>query len=129
MATKPPGSFEVPPEMRTFAEKSFNEARQAFDNYLAAAHRTIAVMEGQAESARQGAKTIGTRAMDYAERNVASSFDFAQKLVRAKDLKEIIELQSDFLRAQMQALTEQAKDLSDSTADLTADQMRRPPRY
>lgn len=129
MATKPPGSFEVPPEMRTFAEKSFNEARQAFDNYLAAAQRTIAMMEGQAESARHGAKTIGTKAMDYAERNVASSFDFAQKLVRAKDLKEIMELQADFLRAQMQALTEQAKDLSDSTAGMTGDQMRRPSRY
>ena len=87
------------------------------------------MMEGQAESARHGATTIGTKAMDYAERNVASSFDFAQKLVRAKDLKEIIELQADFLRAQMQALTEQAKDLSDSTADMTGDQMRRPSRY
>src|SRR6267142_977998 len=46
--------FEIPPEMRAFAEKSVEQARQAFDGFISAAHRAVTTFEGQAESARKG---------------------------------------------------------------------------
>ena len=57
--------------------------------------------------------------MGYAERNIASSFDFAQKLLRAKDLQEVMELHSTYVRQQMGTLTEQAKDLSQRATKMT----------
>ncbi|MBE7248734.1 MAG: phasin family protein, partial [Actinomycetospora chiangmaiensis] len=39
-----------------------------------------------------------------------ATFDFAQKLVRTKDLREAFELQSEFVRSQFAALQAQAKD-------------------
>jgi hypothetical protein len=48
------------------------------------------------------------------ERNVASAFEFAQRLVQAKDVNELANLQMEFIKAQMQAMTEQARDLSNA---------------
>ena len=50
--------FDVPPEMRVFAEKSVEQARQAFDGFISAAHRAFNDFEGHAESARQGARDV-----------------------------------------------------------------------
>jgi len=108
--------FEVPPEMRAFAEKSVDQAKQAVDGFMSAAHRALSALEGQAETARQGAKDVGEKAMGFAERNIASSFEFTQKLMRAKDMQEVLTLQADYIKTQMQVLAEQAKELGDSAA-------------
>src|SRR5579871_485012 len=89
--------FQIPPEMRAFAEKSVEQARKAFDSVMSAAHHTVSTFEGQAHAARKGAKDISDKAMDFAEQNIASSFDFAQKLLRAKDIKEMLELQGTYV--------------------------------
>ena len=98
--------FEVPPEMRAFAEKSVEQARQAVDGFISAAHQAMSAFEGQAETARKGARDVTEKAMIFAERNIASAFAFAQNLVQARDLQEVLRLQSDYIRQQMQALHE-----------------------
>jgi phasin len=107
--------FDVPPEMRAFAEKSVEQARQAFDGFISAAHHAVNTLEGQAQTARQGAKDVTGKAMTFAEQNVASSFEFAQQLVRAKDIQDVMKLQADYIKQQMQAFSEQAKELGEST--------------
>ena len=52
--------------------------------------------------------------MCYAETNIRAAFDHAQKLVRAKDMTEVMSLQSEFLRAQMANMQEQAKEIGSS---------------
>jgi hypothetical protein len=47
----------------------------------------------------------------YAERNVASAFEFAQMLVQVRDVEGLAKLQMEFIQAQMQAMTEQAKEV------------------
>jgi phasin len=113
--------FEVPPEMRALAEKSVTQARQAFEGFISAAQRTVSTLEGQAETARKGAKDVGEKAMSFAESNIASSFEFAQKLVRAKDVEEMLKLQSDYIKNQMQALSDQAKELGETTGQAARD--------
>jgi phasin len=124
MARNPAETFEVPPEMRAFAEKSFEQARQAFDGFVAAASRTVSTFEGQAESARQGAKDIGQKAMVFAGQNITNAFEFGQKLVHAKGVEEILKLQADYIRNQMQVLSEQAKELGESTGKIVKDTAR-----
>ena len=50
--------FEIPSEMRAFAEKSVEQAKQAFDGFISAAHQAVSAMEGQAETARKGAAQV-----------------------------------------------------------------------
>jgi phasin family protein len=76
-------------------------------------------VETQASTAQSGAKNMGQKAMSFAEQNIANSFDFAQKLVRAKDIQEVMALQAAFMKAQMQAMSEQAKELGTSATAAT----------
>jgi len=113
--------FEVPPEMRAFAEKSVEQARQAVDGFISAAHQAMSAFEGQAKTARKGARDVTEKAMTFAERNIASAFAFAQDLVQARDLQEVLRLQADYIRQQMQALHEQAQELGESTSKAAKD--------
>ena len=108
--------FEIPPEMRAMAEKGVEQAKQAFDGSISAAHNAVNAFEGQAETARKGAKDVADKAITFAGQNIASSFELAQQLVQAKDVQEVMRLQADFIRKQMQVLTEQAKDVGESTS-------------
>jgi phasin len=124
MATNRTEQFQIPPEMRALAEKSVEQAKQAVEGFITAAHRTVSSFEGQAETARKGAKDVGGKAMEFAERNITNSFDFAQKLVRAKDVQEMLELQASYIRTQMQVLAEQAKELGQSTGKMATDPLK-----
>jgi len=59
--------------------------------------------------------------MSYAEQNVAATFDFAQKLMQAKNASEVMALQSEYLSRQMQALSTQVQDLGQSAAKIVVD--------
>jgi phasin len=118
--------FEVPADMRKFAEQSVEQARQAFDRFISAAHEAVADFEGRAQTARSGAMDVGGRAMTFAERNMAASFEFAQQLVKAKDVQEVIRLQTEYVKAQVQALNEQTKELADSAAQIAKDASSKP---
>jgi hypothetical protein len=48
--------------------------------------------------------------------NGLSAFDFAQKMVQAKDLGELIQIQRMFFEWQIQALSEQVKELGETAA-------------
>ena len=111
-----PTVFEIPAEMRALAEKSVEQARTAFDSFIAAAQNAVSGAESQVSSARDGAREVSQLAMRFAERNVASSFDYAQKLARAKDAREVIGLHADYVKGQIAALTEQAKELGQQAA-------------
>jgi phasin len=121
MATNPAEPFQIPPEMRAIAAKTVEQAKQAIEGFISAAQRTVTTFEGKAETARKGAKDVGQMAMTYAEQNLASSFDFAQQLVRAKDVQEMLELQTSYIRTQMQVLAEQAKEIGESTRKMATD--------
>jgi phasin len=105
-------TFEVPPEMRAFAEKSVEQARKAFDGFVGAANEAVSTFEGRAATAHAGAKDVTKKAMGFVEQNIASSFDFAQKLMRAKDIEQVVELHSEYAKEQISKLSEQAQELS-----------------
>jgi len=116
MAENSGRQFEIPAEMRQFAERSVEQAKQAFDTFIAAASQAVSTFGGQAEAFRQSSDDARRRAIAFAEQNVDASFEFAQRLVRARDVQEVIRLQTEFVQTQMRALTEQAKELGETTA-------------
>lgn len=118
MAKEGVGNFEIPADMRAFAEKSVEQARLAFDSFIAAAQQAANSAESHAASARTGAKEVGDLAMRFTERNIASSFEFAQRLLRAKDPKEMAALHAEYVKSQVAALTDQAKELSKQAAKM-----------
>jgi phasin len=104
--------FDMPAQMWAFADKSVEQAKTAFDTFVVAAQQAATAAQSQAMNAHSGARELGQLAMRYTDRNIASSFDFAQKLMHAKDAAEVVALHSDYVNGQMATLTEQAKELS-----------------
>ncbi len=111
MAQDPNWNFDVPTQMRQFAEQSVEQARKAVDGFMTAAQKAVATIETHTGTAQSSVKDVGQKAMGFAEQNIANSFELAQKLVRAKDIQEVMALQQEYLQLQMKAMAEQAKDL------------------
>jgi len=111
-------NFDIPTEMRVFAEKSMEQARQAFDSFITATQGALTTAESRAASARGGAKDVIDLAMRFSERNIAASFEFAQRLLHAKDAKEVTAIHSEYVNNQIAALTDQAKELSRQAAKM-----------
>jgi phasin len=103
--------FEIPKEMRSMAEASFDQARKAFENFVASAQQTAGSIEERGATVRAGAKDISSRVISNAEKNVQASLDYAQSLLRAKDLSEVMRLHSEYVQAQMRSLAEQASEM------------------
>ena len=107
--------------MRAFAEKSVEHARQAFDGFISAAQHAVSTFEGQAESTRKGARDVAEKAMTFAQQNIASSFELAEQLVKARDVQEVMRLQADYIKRQMQVFSEQARELGESAGAAARD--------
>lgn len=107
-------NLEIPAEVREFAEKTVDQARKAFDGYVAAAQKAAAQTEAAAENAAAGVKDMSAKAISYAEANVKAAFDLAENLVKAKDPKEIMAIQTEYLKSQIAAVQEQAKAMGET---------------
>ena len=103
--------FEIPKEMRSMAEASFEQARKTFEKFLANAQAAAGSIEERNATVRAGAKDIGAKALSFAEKNVQTSLDYAESLAHAKDLTEIMKLHSEYVQGQMRTLAEQASEM------------------
>jgi phasin len=115
--------YEVPTEMREFAEKSVEQARKAVDGFIGAARKTADTLGSSASTMQASGKEIADKTLTYAEQNIAAAFDLAQRLVRAKDMQEAMQIQAEFARSQFAAMQSQIKEFG-SIAQSAATQGR-----
>ena len=57
---------------------------------------------------------LNKKLMDCAQKNLATTFDFAQKLAQAKSLPDVLRIQTEFFQTQLKSLNEQAQDLGET---------------
>ena len=116
--------FEIPKDMKSMAEASFGQARKAFEQFLASAQQTASAIESKGATVRTGAKDSSAKALRFAEKNVQASLDYAQSLLHAKDLGEVMRLHSEYVQAQMKALAEQASEMGQIVSKAAMDAAR-----
>ena len=103
--------FEIPKEMRSMAEASFEQARKTFEKFVTSAQAAAGSIEERNATVRASARDVSSKAIAYAEQNVQASLDHPQSLLKAKDLPEVMRLHSEYVQAQMRALAEQASEM------------------
>lgn len=103
--------FEIPKDMRSMAEASFEQARQSFEKFVVSAQAAAGSIEERNDTVRAGARDVSSKTIAYAEQNVQASLDHAQSLLKAKDLLEMMRLHGEYVQAQMRALAEQASEM------------------
>jgi hypothetical protein len=64
--------------------------------------------------------------LSNATQNVTATFAFVQKLSQAKSFQEIVQIQTEFMQAQMNSFNEQAKVLSEIYGKAAEDAMKTP---
>jgi phasin len=106
--------------MRKIAEQSMQQAKKAFEEMMDATQRAVSTFGGHASATQATAMELQRKVLGYSERNVAASLEHAQNLMRAKDAGELMKLHSEYLKAQMQALSEQARDITQHAAKAAA---------
>src|SRR5215212_7935997 len=105
-----PMNFQVPEEMRNMAERSVTQTRQALESFLQAARRTAETMEQTTDKVQASSKDMAQKTLSAVEQNLRTSLDYAERLVRAKDLQEAAQIQSEFVRTQSEAMQAQMKE-------------------
>jgi phasin len=113
--------FEIPKEMRAMAEASFEQARKTFEKFVASAQSAAGSLEERNEAVRAGAKDISGKAITYAERNVQTSLDHTQSLLKAKDVAEVTRLHSEYVQSLMRSLAEQASEMGQAVTKAALD--------
>lgn len=111
----PKPAFEIPAEMKALAEQGIETARQAFQGYLSATEKALGAFESST-GAQVGAREVSRKAMGFAQENVIDSFAFIDKLMRARDVEEVVRLHTEFAQLQGQKLMTQSKALAEAAA-------------
>ena len=104
--------FEVPEQMRAFAEKGVSQARDSYAKFKDAAETHNGTIEAVFTTASKGASEYSAKLMEIMKANSASTLDFAQELISVKSPTEAIELWTAHAKKQFEAFTANAKDLA-----------------
>ena len=102
---------EIQQSLRAAAEKSLVDSRAAFVAIKATADEAVSALEVSLAAARDGAFAINAKAFEALRANAEANFDHAKASFAAKSVSEMVALQSEFSRKQLEAFTAQAKDI------------------
>lgn len=110
----------IPEAVRSAAEKTVAQSREAYDRSKDALDASVATFERSFDAAGQGAVAFNRKVIDIAQRNLNSVFDLAKSLAGAKNLADIVELQAAYWQKQFSALTVQAEEIRALSTKVTA---------
>ena len=111
----------IPEGVRALAEKTVAQTREVYDRSTDAFEASVATFEKSFDAAGQGAAAFSRKIIDIARRNLDASFDLAKSLAGAKNLTDMVELQTAFWRKQFGTLTAQAEEVRALSTKVTAD--------
>ena len=111
----------VPEAVRAIAEKTVTQSREAYENAKVSMEEAVEVLEKSIDHAGQGAAALNRKVIDNAQANLNTGFDLAKDLAGAKNIAEIMELQSSFARKQFEALTAQAEEIRELSTKIAED--------
>jgi phasin len=106
--------LEVPAELRGIAENTIEQAEKAFDMFFDAANKSVSSIQSPTTE-------ISKKALSLAEQNMKLAFDHARKLVRATDLREAMQLQTEFLKSQFTNAGDQMKEMAEGVMSASKD--------
>ena len=80
-----------PDAVRELAETTVEQAERAVDALLSAAHQSVVMIPNPATE-------MSKKTLALTEQNMKVFFDCARKLLHAKDLQEVMQIQSQFFK-------------------------------
>lgn len=100
--------------LREVAGQTVGQAREVLDNMLSTTQRSAEAFDRQAADVRRSALALTSKAM-------VNGLKLAEKLLQAQSPVEVIRLQAEFARSQMNVIAEHTRELSDTLARTASD--------
>lgn len=113
--------FEVPEQMRAFAEKGVSQARENYAKFKDAAETHNGTVEAVFTTASKGASEYTAKLVEFMKANSSASLDFAQELLSAKSPSDAFALWTGHTRTQLETFQAQAKELVELTQRVAAE--------
>jgi phasin len=105
--------FEVPEQMRAFAEKGVSQARDNYARFKDVAETHNSTIEAVFANASKGASEYSAKLMEIIKTNTTSSLDFAQEIIAAKTPSEALELWTGHAKKQFETFSAYSKELAE----------------
>jgi phasin len=113
--------FEVPEQMRAFAEKGVSQARDSYAKFKDVAETHNGTIEAVFASANKGASAYSAKLMEMMKSNSTATLDFAQQLIGVKSPSEAMELWTAHAKKQYEAFTAYSKELAELSQKVAAE--------
>jgi hypothetical protein len=101
MAPKTLGPFEP---ARQTAEQMTERTQEAITNYFG-------WLQNAMQTSPWGNTDLNRKLMSYAVETVTAPLSFVQKLSQARNLEDVVKIQTDFVRAQTDSFNEHAREI------------------
>src|SRR6267142_2594593 len=105
--------FEVPEQMRAFAEKGVSQARDSYAKFKDVAESNNSTIEAVFTNASKGASQYSAKLMEMMKANTTANLDFAQELIGVKSPSEALELWTTHAKRQFWTLGAFGKELAE----------------
>ena len=107
--------------VRAAFEKGVAESRAAFVKAKVSADEAANAFEQSFTAAKDGVIAINAKALEALRANTEANFEFMKASFAVKSLADLVALQSEFTRKQVDAMAGQAKDIGALTQKTVAD--------
>lgn len=106
--------FEIPEQMRQLAEQSVEQARSTYAQFMEAMvnAQNMWLSSMPSNAATDGFKEVQALGVKFARENSDAAMNMASDLSKAKDLSEIMNIQSQYAQKQMQAFAAQSQEMT-----------------
>lgn len=112
-------------QFRAFAEKGVEQSKEAYAKLKVGAEEAQKTIESTFETVKTVSGDVSKKAIAAMRANTEAGFDHLESLIAAKSLSEIVELQTAFLRKNVEMAVDQAKDMQ-AAATKAADEVSKP---
>src|ERR1700722_15284781 len=108
-------------EFSAIGKQTMARAYSAMDYYFDHLKKTVA-------SGPSGGPEVGEKVKGWGEHNITATREFLAGLSYAKDIQDMLRIQMEFMRSQLEAFGEQAKDLSEAYIKAASGQTTKSPQ-
>lgn len=112
---------------RAMTQKSMEQSKEAYSRMKTAADDATKTMESTMEHVHEGSLSLSKKAIDALRSNAEMGFAHLEKMMSAKSFSEVVEMQTSYVRKQIEVATDQAKDMQ-TLAQSVAQELTKPAR-
>jgi hypothetical protein len=111
---------QVPATLRDLAETNIAQTREVYERSKDTLKAVLTSWQKSFGAAGQSVVALNAKMIGLAEHNISTGFDLATGLARARNMAEVMEMQSAYWRKQLSRLQTQAEEVRALSTRITA---------